>query len=77
MNNIVKGFLIFSFVLMLGFSLVLIHYANSYVFSNNEVYQSTIDINEIKDKIDSMSEEEIEEAIKKIESELNRLKSDD
>jgi hypothetical protein len=36
----------------------------------------TIDINEIRDKIDSMSEEEIEETIKKIESELNHLKSD-
>ena len=76
MNNIVKGFLIFSFVLILGFSLALIHYANSYVFSNNKVYQSTIDINETRDKIDSMSEEEIEETIKKIESELNHLKSD-
>ncbi|MDD4062461.1 MAG: hypothetical protein PHV25_01645 [Candidatus Pacebacteria bacterium] len=73
-NNIIKGFLIFSFVFLLGFSFVLVYYANNYVFSNNDFYQSSIDINEIRDKMDSMNEEEITEAIQEIERELNRLK---
>lgn len=74
-NNIIKGFLIFSFVFLLGFSFILIYYANNNVFSSNDFYQSSIDINEIRDKMDSMNEEEIAEAIREIESELNRLKS--
>lgn len=76
MQKNIKGFLIFSFVLLLGFGFILFYYTNNNVFSSNDSYQSSIDIDEIRNKMDSMSEEEITEVIQEIEMELNRLQSD-
>jgi len=68
---------VFIFVLLSGMIVVAIHFSRTQIFSQGvtPLINQSIDIQRIKENIEEMSQAEIEETIKIIETEIEKLKT--
>ena len=67
------------FVIFFGIMVMAFHSLNSQTFSQGVeglITGSSLDIQKIKEEMDTMDQEEIEKTIREIEKEIDRLKSD-
>ncbi len=68
-----------TFVFFSGMLVIAFHSASSQTFSrgiDGKITDSSLDIQKIKREMNEMNQEEIEETIRKIEREIDRLNSD-
>ena len=70
---------IVAFVIFFGIMAMAFHSVNSQTFSQEieeSITRSSLDIQKIKEEMDTMDQEEIEKTIREIEKEIERLNSD-
>ena len=77
-KELMRSIGITAFVLFFGMLVMAFHSVSSQTFSReaSEITGSSLDIQKIKKEMSTMNREEIEETIKEIEREIDRLNSD-